>query len=191
MLTHSVLPQPPVIHLHVQTGNLTGLQETSRARDKGIHYQESSASSSPLDTCPQGLGTCTSGERWCQSVTLLPGLGRWDWTFPWEIAECIGMRKEKGSSCSACKSSSARAWGRVSHRRRLSKQVSQLSLGGGRDVIPLSPAQFRWALAAAHSLHSFHLSQCESLAGTTGESQCQHQLCLGQCLHAITMAWYL
>lgn len=46
-LTCAILSQPATIHLHLQTSNFTGLEETVREREKDIHYWLSSALPDP------------------------------------------------------------------------------------------------------------------------------------------------
>lgn len=174
---------PVLSFLSLPPSTCTSKQETSRdCRRQPGKEKKGSLSAELCLGQPLGhvRGTEARGERWCQSVTPLPSLGRWHWASTWEITDRVETRKKKGSAGSHWEKQPLEGLGEDQPLGKAPRAgcSAQLSPGGRRDVVRPSPAGFgqRRALAAGRSFGRCSLWQRKSLAGTEWESQCWHRL---------------
>lgn len=186
LLRKTAKGSPVLSFLSLPPSTCTSKQETSRdcrrqpgKEKKGFTVSRALPWPAP-QACARHGGGGLGGERWCQSVTPLPSLGRWHWASTWEITDRVEMRKKKGSAGSHWEKQPLEGLGQDQPQGKAPRAgwSAQLSPGGRRDVVRPSPAGFgqRRALAAARSFGSCSLWQRKSLAGTAWESQCWHRL---------------
>lgn len=177
LLHKSVKGSPIVSLLSLPSFTCTSKQETSRdCKRQGEQGQRHSLSAEPdliqsTGHVPAGSwGMCLRGEvvPACKPTTSPREMGL---DFPMGNNR-MHRDEEREGICSLC----LQEWPCKGLGEEKALQTGCPALPGqGEGFMPLSPAQFRQrrALAAAHSLHGFNLSQHESTCWTTWESQCQ------------------